>query len=283
MSNPELLHPELFTSIPVVGDHISRRLFDLAVKDSLQSDARDGVTVVIRTLNEESSLEGLFEDIYKQDVDVTPQVVVVDNESDDRTRDVAKFLGAQVVLLPRKEFTYPRSMNIGVEAADYDSVFLTVGHARFSNTQILSATARALNQKYVGGVFGRVLPSASASRIERLVAIGNSLYLKEEDIRKAGMGVMGATNAAISKPAWKDLGRFDERYESGGEDTALAKQMIGTGLRIVENPLLAVHHSHGLDLNNYYKQWMHWLKTVKGPVPLDLESLKSRRPDLDIS
>lgn len=283
MSSPELLHPHLIESIPLVGSHIASTLLEMAVKDSINGTSRSGVSVVIRTLNEESTLEGLLEDIHMQDVGTAPQIIVVDNESDDRTRDIARSLGAEIVLLPRSDFTYPKSMNLGVEFADFDNVFLTVGHARMSSTQVLNAVSRTFDKGSVGGVFGRTLPSVNASKIERLVSVGNSLFLKEKAIKKAGMGVLGATNAGISKNAWFDLGRFDERYESGGEDTELAGRMISTGLTIVENPLLAVHHSHGLGPIDYARQWSHWMKTVKGPVPLDLDSLKSRRPDLDLN
>lgn len=54
--------------------------------------------------------------------------MVVGNEAADHTRAIAKDYGAEVVTLPRGEFTYPRSMNLAMQAASHDAVFLTVAH-----------------------------------------------------------------------------------------------------------------------------------------------------------
>ena len=95
---------------------------------------------------------------------------------------------------------------------------------------------------------------------------------------------MGATNAVIRKEAWQELGKFDEQYQNGGEDTKLAEKMLENGLRIIREPLVAVHHSHGLGLINYARQLKAWSKMVKGDTSqFDRQDLQRRRPDLDFS
>jgi glycosyltransferase involved in cell wall biosynthesis len=279
-----LLHSDFFDAIPLTGDITRDAINERASKLAAHSTVGlQPVTIVIRTLNEQAGLEALFEDIADQAIGADSQVIVVDNESTDRTVDVAESYGATVVTIPRGLFTYPISMNKGVEAADNDVVFLTVGHARLSNKRLVHATANALREKNVAGVYGTALPSSTVSTSERLIAIGNVFYAsKSKKIEKAGMGVLQAVCAAVSKQAWEELGRFDERYESGGEDTALAAKMIQSGKSVIREPLLSVYHSHGLGPIDTAKQWIHWARTVRGPVPLDIKKLQNRRPDLNL-
>ena len=69
-------------------------------------------------------------------------MVVVDNASGDRTPEVEERFGARMVTLPKGEFTYPKSMNLAMEAASHEVVFLTVANARLSNVYNLHAGAR---------------------------------------------------------------------------------------------------------------------------------------------
>ena len=94
------------------------------------------------------------------------------------------------------------------------------------------------------------------------------------------MGVLAATGAMISRVAWEELGRFDESYETGGEDTALAAKMLANGYDVIREPALTVHHSHGLGVIDSIKQLHGWQQTLKSPRRLDKDELLARRPDL---
>ncbi len=281
MNSSHLLHPELFDLMPINGGLIADKISSIAGETAACSSLRlPTVSVVIRAFNEEGSLAKLLEDLEQQRRFSDAQVIVVDNESTDHTAKVAKCFGAQVVTLARDEFSYPRSMNLGVEAADNEVVYLTVGHALLSNRQTLVAAARQFANRTTAGVFGITLPNSNASLTERVLSIRFPNTLELARIRKAGIGVMGATTASISKAVWAELGGFDERYESGGEDTAFAARALSNGLIIIRDPLLAVHHTHGLGPINMAKQLRYWSEIVKGPQPLDKKELFARRPDL---
>jgi GT2 family glycosyltransferase len=94
------------------------------------------------------------------------------------------------------------------------------------------------------------------------------------------MGTLAATGAMLSKRVWQELGRFDLRYETGGEDTALAKTMLERGYEIVFEPALTVHHSHGLGLRDTVKEQLHQMQTVRAPRQFNRQELLARRPDL---
>lgn len=287
-SSSNLLHPELFERVPMTGTKTAEKLSQFVGRYASAGAAHlPDVTVAIRTLNEAYTLEPLLDDISRQRGN--PEVIIVDNESTDGTVDIAREYGAEVVSIPRGEFTYARSMNEAVAAASNNFVYTTVGHALLSNMQTLVATSTQLSRPNVAGVFARTLPGPNASPLERLVATGNIMYMQQAHNSKfskfsiVNLGLFAAQNIGLRKDVWEDLGGFDERWESGGEDTDFAIRVLQKGGEIVEDQVVAVHHTHGLNALNYAKQWVHWAKTLRGPQRLDLDALKARRPDIDFS
>lgn len=280
-----LLHPNLVESLPF-GNSLTARLLDRRIRETLIDDPNNdrSVSVVVRTLNEADKLEQLLEDIRRQVSSSEIEILIVDNESTDRTRQVVKHYGAEMVTLPRKEFTYPKSMNLGMEAASSDLVFLTVGHARLSNIHNLHAGARHFSSdEGVTGAYGTVLPNVGSSYVERWSATidtNRGLARPAARIKKVSLGVLQCTGAMIAKAAWEELGRFDERYQTGGEDNALARLMLDAGMGIVLEPAMSVHHSHGLGLSDSLKQLIHQRHTLRAPRQFDREQLFERRPDL---
>lgn len=282
-----LLHPELVSSIPLFGERAASALGQRAVETLVDDHTADPrITVAIRTFNEAPKLDLLLRDVAAQVVSSEVQIVIVDNDSTDHTKAVAKHYGAELVTLPRGEFTYPKSMNLAMQAASHDAVFLTVAHTRLSNTQTLHAGARHFKpETNTAGVFSIVLPSQNASRTSRLVdAVGAlELFRGPRQIKKAGLAVMAATGAIFSKAVWEELGRFDERYETGGEDTAMARSMLDAGYGIIKEPALAVHHSHGLGPIATARELLHYAQTVRGPQSLTGSVRSRRQARFDIS
>ncbi|KAA0086628.1 glycosyltransferase [Mycolicibacterium sp. P9-64] len=284
-TNSYLLQRNIVESIPF-GNSITSKLLNKRINESLLDDPINdpSISVVVRAYNEAAKLEKLLADVQRQSFASDLEVVVVDNASSDRTAEVVEQFGARLVTLPRGEFTYPKSMNLAMESASNDVVFLTVAHARLSNVHSLHAGARHFaKDARVAGVFGKVLPNEGASYIERWVAtIDNNLGLAKpaQRVVKAGMGALAGTGAMLSKSVWEELGRFDHRYETGGEDTALAKLMLKNGYGLVLEPALTVHHSHGLGFRDSVKQEFHQFQTVRAPQQFDRQELLERRPDL---
>jgi glycosyltransferase involved in cell wall biosynthesis len=280
------LHPELIKQTPLVGSVVKammQRRIQEAMDDPKRPLQNNKISVVLRTLNEHDTLRLMLEDINQQEAVSDVEIIVVDNESNDGTPEVAKKYGAKVLTLARKDFTYPKSMNMGVEAASNNLVFLSVGHAMLSNRFLLAGAARHFEDSATGGVFSRALLGSSPSQIEKLSKVAaTSHFGAAKKVKKATMGVLGATNCMISKEVWLALGKFDEDYEMGGEDWALAKLMLARGLNIIEDPIIVVHHSHGLGALNYMRQIRRWSQTSR-PTKFDRNELTKSRPDKNFS
>src|SRR2546430_3160757 len=73
------------------------------------------VSVVIPTMNEEASIGAVIDEVHTALVDWDLEVLVVDTDSRDRTRDIAIEKGARVVPQPRRG--YGRAYKTGFAAA----------------------------------------------------------------------------------------------------------------------------------------------------------------------
>ncbi len=238
------------------------------------------VTIVIRTLNEAKPLNELLSAIYSQeDVDLSNvEIVVVDNESTDNTREVAKGFGANVVTIPRSDFTYPKSMNMGVAAANAPIVILTVGHAIPIGRFWLKSIFPYFENPKVAGVYGAVLPNKNHGFFEGIAkraAYLRSWITNPRVLRRYTAGAFGATNLAMRKSLWEKH-PFEEQYELGGEDTHWAEWAFSKNLVIVREVGFTVRHSHGLTLRGLIAQVRYWRATEK-PTKFSKDALSFRR------
>jgi rhamnosyltransferase len=84
-------------------------------------------SLVIRAYNEEAHIGRLLEGVQQQTVrDV--EVILVDSGSTDRTVEIARQFGARVVHIRPQEFTFGRSLNLGLSAATRDLVVIASAH-----------------------------------------------------------------------------------------------------------------------------------------------------------
>lgn len=288
-NSAHLLRPEYLKAMPFGRQRLIDSLEARSaqhVQSSSSPLGADGVSLVIRTMNEAGPLADLLDTVNSQRFAGEVEIIVVDNDSTDSTRAVAENVGATVVLIPKGEFTYPKSMNLGMSVASFNNVFLTVGHASVATCLALDAGIRWLKDNKNGGVYAPVIVGKNASLTEGLVygIWAKGLLGGEKFIDQPSVGVMGGTNAFFRKDIWKEYGGFDQTLEAGGEDTRFASRMIKDGLRIVLEPLVTVHHSHGLGPVNFLKQLIAWNSMSKGePSSIDQRDLELRRPDLDFS
>lgn len=288
MNNFEtLVRPELFRGFS--GEYIARKLEDsgqaLINDDQGVKRPFSPVSVAIRTLNEADELRACLSSIEDQ-IDVTEivdEVIVVDNDSSDETQEVAKDNGAKLISLGRDEFNYPKSMNLCMQTAKNNEVLLLPGHSVLASTAGLLAVVRAFQDEQVAGIYCPPLPSHSASLTERFFgAVGNPFLLSRSEVKKASMGVMGATNAVFRKDVWENMGGFDESgRQLGGEDTEYARYALANDYIIRREPLVVAHHSHGLNIVDYYRQFRAWQEMFSDKQTVfDRDSIALRRPDI---
>ncbi len=84
-------------------------------------------SIIIRAYNEEKHIRRLLEGISQQTVkDI--QIILVDSGSTDKTVDIAKQFPVEIVHINPKEFTFGRSLNLGIGQAKADIVVIASAH-----------------------------------------------------------------------------------------------------------------------------------------------------------
>ncbi len=84
-------------------------------------------SVIVRAYNEEQHIGKLFAGIRQQTMK-NIQVILVDSGSTDRTVEIAHEFEVQVVNIAPHEFTFGRSLNLGISHADADVLVFASAH-----------------------------------------------------------------------------------------------------------------------------------------------------------
>lgn len=236
------------------------------------------ISIVIRTLNEKERLEELLRALKKQKCSLPFEIIVVDNESTDGSKELAEGFGTKVITLPRQEFTYPKSMNLGVEHSSGEYIVLTVGHALPISDYWLENIVLDFKNENIAGMYGPCLPRKGALFFEKYLyyfwyaiqAIGG-----KKTLTRNRTAIMGATNCVIRKSLWLK-NKFDERFEMGGEDSQWANWALNQGYKIILDPNFVVRHSHPIkNFSDYRQQMAYWGKLSK-PTKFDHKELEFR-------
>ncbi len=283
MDSPSsLLHPENLRRLHLSGKYIAKQLETrgeemLRLTEGLEDPP---LTILIRTRNNEKHLPGLLEDIARQKYDGPIELLVVDTESTDNTLEYARAAGAKIIPITQAEFSYPKSLNVGFEAASSPYVLTLVGHSNLASTYMFKAVTYWSQQPKFGGAYTLYVPNFDASRAELFFADSLSVFFMKPLIEKRShMGLLAANASVVSVAAWKELGGYDDRYGAGGEDTALGRTMLAAGMLVAREPLLVPHHSHGLSFGGMIRQYRYWQRIAK-PLPFDAAALATYRSKL---
>ena len=192
------------------------------------------ISVVVRILNERENLRKLLDALKTQKCSIPFEIIVVDNESTDGTKELALSYGVKIVTLARNDFSYPKAMNLGIRNCSGEYVVLTVGHALPFSNNWLETVIENFKDKKNAGIYGGQKPRTNADPLE-FITYGYWYLrdiLKGKRLVKKGPGILGATNCAIRKSLWEKH-YFNEYYECGGEDGEWAKWAIKEGLSLI--------------------------------------------------
>ena len=189
------------------------------------------LSFVIPAYNEESYLPACLESILGQTEGMDCEIIVVNNASSDRTREVAlSFPGIKVVDEPRKGLTYARQAGFCASSGelianvDADSR-LTPGWVQ----AVLTSFAAQENLVAVSGplVYYDLTPSQLVSvRVFYMIAF--MVYVLNRYILRAGSMVQGG-NFVLRSDALQSIGGFNLSIPFYGEDTDIARRMNRLG------------------------------------------------------
>jgi glycosyltransferase involved in cell wall biosynthesis len=192
------------------------------------------LSFVVPAFNEESYLDDCLEAILKQTAKLLvgqTEIVVVNNASTDRTREIAlRYPGVIVVDEPRKGLTFARQAGFlntsGTLIANVDADSrLTPGWV----DQVLAAFAADSNLVALSGPFTYYeLTPMQQIGVRGFYLIAWLTYVINRYILRVGSMVQGG-NFIVSRAALERIGGFNLAISFYGEDTDIARRMSAVG------------------------------------------------------
>ena len=207
-------------------------------------------SIVVRTLNEAKYLERLLMGIRQQN-DGDWEIILVDSGSTDGTLEIAERYVDKVYHIPKGDFTFGRSLNLGCRHAEGRYLVLVSAHTYPANNNWLSNLLEPFDDPAIGMVYGRQR-GLSSSRI------AEERDLKHEFDSSSLVMVDKATghngNAAIRQSMWLEE-PFDESL-TGLEDIDWSRKIQRRGYRVHYAADAAVYHIHEESARRVYRRFL---------------------------
>jgi len=191
------------------------------------------LSFVIPAYNEEAYLPACLESILAQIKNVPggAEIIVVNNASSDRTREVGlSFPGVTVVDEPRKGLTFARQA--GFQACSGELIANVDSDSRLTPGWVDLVLKEFESQKNLVAISGPLvyydlLPRQRVS-VHLFYMIAFMVYVINRYILRAGSMVQGG-NFALKRQALESIGGFNTSISFYGEDTDIARRMNRVG------------------------------------------------------
>jgi rhamnosyltransferase len=228
---------------------------------NLSEPTQSLVSVLIRVRNEEHALRRLFECLRMQKLDRPFEVVVIDNDSDDGSANVARTMGARVFTLPRSLFGYGRAINVGVKLCRGDLIVLLSAHAWPQGDDWLGRMVNCVEDRDVAAVYCRQAADGEICQQEKMrfnaFAEHNYKLDTESLVQRCESGedvyeVCRFSNSAAIVRREVAL-RFPFRDLPFAEDRAFVLDCVMAGHSIAYLGTASVAYQQPVTFNNFYR------------------------------
>lgn len=195
-------------------------------------------SLVIRAYNEERHIGRLLEGVRRQTVREV-EIILVDSGSTDATVAIAARYGAVVVHIPPAEFTFGRSLNLGLSAAAHPLVAVASAHVYPVYPDWLECLLDPFANPQVALTYGKQRGDENSKYSERQIF---ARWYPEESIPCQEHPFCNNANAALRRSVW-EAHPYDETL-TGLEDLAWAKWAFEHGHAISYAASAEVIHVH---------------------------------------
>src|SRR5690349_5256681 len=208
-------------------------------------------SIVIRAYNEEKYIGRLLEGIRQQTLkDV--EIILVDSGSTDETISIAQSFEARIVSIPSSEFTFGRSLNLGIQEATRELIVIASAHVYPVYPDWIAALLYPFQNENIALTYGKQRGPETAHFSEQ--QIYHQWYPEVSKARQATAFCNNA-NAAIRKSLWQQ-NPYDETL-TGLEDLAWGKWAKEQGYDIAyvaEAEIIHVHTETFEGIFNRYRR-----------------------------
>jgi rhamnosyltransferase len=224
-------------------------------------------SIVIRAYNEAGHIERLLEGIRQQTIP-DADVVVVDSGSTDDTVEIARSLGARVVSIQPEDFTFGRSLNLGIQHAAAELVVIASAHVFPVYPDWLEKLLIPFEQARTGLTYGKQRGAPGTYFSEHQIFA--RWYPDQTPIVQTHPFCNNA-NAAIRRSLWEQR-PYDETL-TGLEDLEWANWLLSQGFQITYCPEAEIIHVHNESPRKVYNRYRREAMAFKRIFPQEQFSL----------
>ncbi len=212
-------------------------------------------SICIPTRNGSATIGRCLRAVLSQDVSVAYDVLVVDTESTDGTRDIVETFPVRLRTIHADEFDHGDTRNLAASLTDGDAIVFLTQDAVPADARWLAALLEELEDGRVAGAYSRNLPPEGVSPLVSVSLARNpsgSPERREQHLRNGELSALDPTrrrllfdfnnvSSCLRRSVWD---RFPFPRASFGEDVLWAQGVIEGGWRIVYTPRSRVLHGH---------------------------------------
>ncbi len=204
---------------------------------------RPRVSVVIPVKDGERYLPELLEALARERVD---EVLAIDSGSRDRSREIVRAAGVQLLEIDPAEFGHGRTRNLGAQRTTGELIcFLTQDATPCPGWLAAYREAFALDER-VGAAYGPHLPRPDTSpmiarELTEFFATFEARPGHPIVQRSGDPTFLSNVNACYARACWEQIGFRDVAY---AEDQAFGADLLAAGWAKVYHPAAAVLHAH---------------------------------------
>ncbi len=208
-------------------------------------------SIVIRAYNEEKHIARLLSGILEQTLGEV-QIILVDSGSTDNTVAAAARFPVEVVHIRPQEFTFGRSLNLGIASAQAELVVMASAHVYPVYPDWLERLLEPFEDAQIALAYGKQRGAATSKYSEHQVF---RRWFPEQTTLRQPHPFCNNANAAIRRAVWEQHA-YDELL-TGLEDLAWARwaQSQGYGVAYVaEAEVVHVHNETWRGIYNRYRR-----------------------------
>lgn len=209
------------------------------------------VSVVIRALNEEQHIGRLLTGLTRQTV--TPdEIVLVDSGSHDSTVEIAARFGVKVVHIEPGEFSFGRSLNMGIAQTSGDLIVVPSAHVYPLYDTWIESLLQPFTDQEIALTYGRQVGDRVTKYSEHRIL---ARWFPPVSQHRQGHPFCNNANAAIRRDVWEEQ-RYDESL-TGLEDLDWARRALDEGFEVsyvAEAVVVHVHEETWRQIVNRYRR-----------------------------
>ncbi len=228
-------------------------------------------SVIIPAYNSEKTIKECIKSLKSQSYRGKYEIIVVDDGSSDRTKELAKKEGA--VVISQNKAGPAKARNNGAKKAK-GKVLIFIDSDCVAENNWLEEMLLPFKSPDVVAVQG-----AYKTRQESLVAKFVQYEIEERYeklLKSKNIDWVGSYSAAYRKEVFFSVGGFDESFPlASGEDPELSFKVSKSKGKIVFNPKAVVYHRHPENISKYF-----WVKLYRAFYRV---ALYSKHPDKAIN